>query len=83
MIYELVIIALFYLEFICEITHLYFDAGRDFRERYVNTKLISKLTLLALFTIDASYYYNYYNTDSLRIARYFRPCNPFTYNFNS
>lgn len=63
------------IEHIMETIHLYFDNGRDLKEKYLaNNKFVFKAIFLIIFVVDYAYFYSYHEVDALRIGRYFRPC---------
>lgn len=72
----MILLCFLVFEYLLESIHLLYDSGRDWRDKYIlNLKYAFKAIFMTLLIIDASYYYTHINTDRLRIARYFRPCN--------
>lgn len=81
MVYESIMLSILVIEHAMETIHLYFDSGREWKEKYLhNNKFVFKALFLTIFVVDYSYFYSYYRVDALRVGRYFRPRNAFMIN---
>ena len=71
---EIMIIIIFLVDNILEITHKHYDYDRDYKKKFIyNFKFASNLIINLVMLGDITHFYTYYPITALRFTRILRP----------